>query len=167
MRLHCQCHIVVMALTSTPLRPVALQQPQRPLRWYAPPWADEAGSVVIEAAFAIPLMIVLLAGLFSYGMWFATATTLQQVANEAARSVLGSLNAGERQMLIDQSIDSSLLHSGLIDPDDVTVSTAVAGRYFTVTLVYDGSKSVLFSQSLVPMPSSDVTRQATIELSNI
>lgn len=159
-----------MALTSTPLGPlgpVAPRQPQHPLRSCVRAWADEAGSVVIEAAFAIPLMIVLLAGLFSYGMWFATATTLQQVANEAARSVLGSLNAAERQMLIDQSIDSSLLHSGLINPNDVTVSTAVEGRFFTVTLVYDGSKSVLFSQSLVPMPSSDVTRQATIELSDI
>lgn len=145
-----------------PSEAVAVQQTRNPLRRIP---ADQSGSVVVEAAFALPIVILLLVGVISYGMWFATANTLQQVANEAARSVLGSLSVEERQMLVDQSIDNSLLHSGLVKADDVEVSTAVDGRFFTVTLFYDNSQNALFKQTLVPMPAAGVTRRATIELS--
>ena len=46
----------------------------------------ERGSVLVEAAFALPLMIILLLGILLYGGWLMTAHSLQQAANDAARA---------------------------------------------------------------------------------
>jgi Flp pilus assembly protein TadG len=125
---------------------------------------DERGAVLVEAAFALPMLIVLLLGVVTYGMWFASAHALQEVANEAARSTFGALNASERQSQVDRSIDNSLLNTGLVDAGRVVTTTDLDGTYYTVTVTYDISSDPLFAKSLVPLPGDSIVRSAVVEL---
>lgn len=126
--------------------------------------ADRSGAVLIEAAFALSLLLVMLVGIVTYGLWLMTANSLQQIANEAARSALGAMSAAERQELVDRSIASSLLHTGAVVADRVTVSTALDGDFFTVTLSYDATANAIFSATLIPLPADTIVRSAGIEI---
>lgn len=111
----------------------------------------------------LPVLILLLFGIVTYGLWLMTANSLQQVANEAARATLGSLNATERQQRVMEAISTSLRQTGAVAQEDVTITTAVSGAYYTVTLTYDTSAHALFSTSLVPLPGNSIVRRATVE----
>ena len=68
---------------------------------------DPSGSAMVEAAFAVPLMVILLLGILAYGSWFMTAHSLQQAANDAARASVAGLDSAERRMLVEQSVAAS------------------------------------------------------------
>ena len=125
---------------------------------------EERGSILIEAALSLSILIALLLGLVSYGVWMMSAHSLQQVANEAARATLGSFDAAERQMLVDRTIAAGLLKDTLVQSEKVTVSTQLAGDYFTVTLSYDASANPILATSLLPVPTDTIVRSATVEL---
>ena len=126
--------------------------------------ADERGAVLVEAAFVMPLIIAMLLGVVTYGLWFAEAHSLQQVANDAARSTLGTMNAAERQAQVDKTVDAGFNGGGLIKPANVVVTTALDGTYYTVTLSYDTEVDDLFANSLIPLPQKTIVRAATIQL---
>lgn len=126
--------------------------------------ADATGAVLIETAFVVPILVVLLAGVVSYAMYFMAAHSLQSVANEGARASLAGLNAAEREAIVSRAIDRSMLSATLVDPAKVTVQTSVQGTFFTVRLSYDASANEVFKASLVPLPSNRIVRSATIEL---
>jgi Flp pilus assembly protein TadG len=126
--------------------------------------SDQGGAVLIEAAFVIPLLVALLAGVVTYAMYFMAAHSLQSVANEGARASLAGLNSDERDALVDRAIEQSLLQATLVDPEEVAVETSVDGDFFTVRLDYDASANAVFSTSLIPMPGDHIVRSATIEL---
>lgn len=132
-----------------------------PLRRLA---SDTTGAVLIEAAFVVPILVVLLAGVVSYAMYFMAAHSLQSVANEGARASLAGLNAAERDEIVERAVERSMLSATLVDPAKVTVETSVTGTFFTVELDYDASDNAVFNASLVPLPSTHIVRSATIEL---
>ncbi|WP_226636064.1 TadE family protein [Novosphingobium profundi] len=125
------------------------------------------GAVLVEAALALPVLIMLLLGVVTYGGWFMAAHSLQQVANEAARASVAGLDALERRQLVDTSVADSVLHTGTLDPDLVTVQTGLDGQYYRVTLVYDVSQAEMFSNSLVPLPGDTIARASTVQLAGI
>lgn len=147
------------ALTSS--RTVPQQKAARGFRDLA---SDDSGAVLIEAAFVLGILVVLLGGVVTYGLWFMSAHSLQQVANEGARASLGGLDAKERAALVQRAVDRSLLQATLVDPEEVTVETATDENFFTVSLTYDASENAIFNASLVPVPSDTIIRKATIEL---
>lgn len=128
---------------------------------------DEHGSTIVEAAVALPLMIFLLLGAISYGIWFMAAHSVQQAANEGARAALAALDAGERAQIVDDVVENGVLSVGTIDPDHLLVETDLTQNLFTVTLTYDPSQHVLLNSSLIPMPQGPIRRVASVRLSSI
>lgn len=128
---------------------------------------DTRGAVLVEAALALPVLISLLLGVMTYGGWFMAAHSLQQVANEAARASIAGLDESERRQLVDASIANSVLHAGTLDPDLVTVRSAIDGPYFRVTLTYAVEQSSMFRNALVPLPGDTITRDATVQLPDL
>ncbi|HSI16265.1 MAG TPA: TadE family protein, partial [Sphingomonas sp.] len=47
---------------------------------------DLRGVAVVEMAIVLPVLLVILMGIVTYGSWFLTAHSVQQVANDAARA---------------------------------------------------------------------------------
>ncbi|AKM11768.1 TadE/TadG family type IV pilus assembly protein [Croceicoccus naphthovorans] len=130
-------------------------------------WHDQSGSVIVEAAFALPLMITVLLGLVSYGSWFLTAHNVQSAANDAARAALSGLDNAERIRLVSGSIERSVLNGTSLDPSRVDVTTTLDGAYYTVTVRYDGSDTLIDPTSLLPFPSSTIERSAIVRLAAI
>ncbi len=126
--------------------------------------ASEAGAVLVEVALSLPILIILMIGIISYGVWLTAAHAVQQAANEAARAALGGLSATERQSLAAESVTRSLSGNGVIDPGLVTISTSQTGNFYSVAVIYDASRSRLFSASLVPLPTGQIRRASVVKL---
>lgn len=125
---------------------------------------DEKGSMVVEAAFALPILITVMLGIVSYGSWFVAAHNVQSAANDAARSALAGLNQAERTRLVTASIEASVIGSDHLDPTKLVVQTNLDGAYYTVTVTYDGSGTLMGATSLLPLPSSTIERTAVVRL---
>lgn len=124
----------------------------------------DRGSSLVEAAFALPLMIALLFGILVFGTWFMTAHSLQQAANDAARVAVAGLNTAERRTLVDQSLNASLAAFPAPSPQSITVGTAENGGYYTVTLSYALSNAPLFAATPFPLPAATIQRSAVVRI---
>lgn len=129
--------------------------------------SERRGAVLVEAAFTLPVLILLLLGVLTWGGWFMAAHSLQEVANDAARASVAGLDALERRQIVEATVAKSVLNTGTLDPDLVTVTTGVDGDFYRVTLTYDLSKSQIFQNSLVPLPGDTINRNAIVQLSGV
>lgn len=128
--------------------------------------AHQRGGVLVEAAFALPLMILLLLGILLYGCWFMTAHTLQQAANDAARAAVAGLTDTERRALVDQSVAASRSAFPLPGAQTIGVSAVPNSGYYTVTLTYNLSNAPIFSAAPFPIPASQIQRSAVIRIAS-
>ncbi len=126
---------------------------------------DERGSAAIEFAVLGPLLTLMLLGIMAYGGCFWISHSVQQLANDAARSAVGGLSAAERQSLAQATLASEAPTYPNLTASLVTLTESESGQLVTVSIAYDASASVFWAmKSLVPMPSSTIERQATIQL---
>ena len=123
-----------------------------------------AGSVLIEAAFAIPVLITLLFGMVIYGSWFMTAHSLQQAANDAARAAVAGLDPTERLALVNQSVNASRPAFPSPAAQAIAVSTDYRDNFYRVTLRYDLANTPIFSASLFPIATPLLERSAVVRI---
>jgi Flp pilus assembly protein TadG len=125
------------------------------------------GAVLVEAAIVLPILITILLGVLTYGGWFMAAHALQEVANDAARASVAGLDALDRKKIVDDVVAKSVLHTGTLEPDLVTVATGIDDDFYQVTLTYDLSRSKIFRNSLVPLPGDTIERGASVQLNSM
>jgi Flp pilus assembly protein TadG len=126
---------------------------------------SEDGSAAIEFAVMGPLLTVMLLGIIAYGGCFWISHSIQQLANDAARSTVGGLSTAERQSLAQATLASEALTYPNLTANLATLSESENGQTVTVSVSYDASASVFWAmRDLVPMPSSTIVRQATIQM---
>ena len=65
--------------------------------------ASRAASAAVEFAIVGPVLLLLMSGIFTYGGYFLTAHTVQQLANDAARASIAGLDDTERLALARES----------------------------------------------------------------
>lgn len=145
----------------------AIRTVRHPASFFHRLHSDDRGAVLIEAAFVLPLVIILLLGSVSYGVWFMAAHSVQQAANEGARAVLAGIDAEDREAIVAEVVSEGVLSAGTVDASKVTVETELEGNVYTVSVSYDISDSLLRSTSLIPLPEGPITRQARVRLSSI
>ncbi|MBH2000588.1 MAG: pilus assembly protein [Sphingomonadaceae bacterium] len=124
----------------------------------------DAGSMLVEAAFALPLLVTLLLGILVYGSWFMTAHSLQQAANDAARSAVAGLNASERRILVDQSLAASRAAFPAPAAQTIATGTSESGGYYRVTLRYDLSHAPIFAATPIPIALATLERSAVVRI---
>lgn len=124
------------------------------------------GVTAIEFAFILPVFLLLLFGIVCYGGYFWMAHDVQQVANDAARSALGGLDATERRAIAERSVAEHIADGGSLEAERTAVRVAERGESITVTVSYDASGSAFWqtASSLFPMPSTTIARSASVTL---
>jgi Flp pilus assembly protein TadG len=137
--------------------------------WIAPPRARrfgvEDGSVAVEFAFIGPLLILVLSGIFTYGGYFLTAHTVQQIANDAARAAIAGLDDDERQQIASTSAAQDIATQTFMRGDLKAVTVTRAGDMVTVGVSYDAREDVYWAfAALLPVPSPLIARSATIRV---
>ncbi len=126
---------------------------------------SRSGAAAVEFAFVGPMMVVLLLGIMSYGGYFWLAHSVQQLANDAARAAVAGLSASERQSLAQATISAELPNYAFLTTSGMVTSVNTQTTAMTVSIAYNASQTPFFALGgLVPMPSSTITRTATIKL---
>ena len=126
---------------------------------------DTSGAAAVEFAFVGPLIVVMLLGVMSYGGYFWLAHSVQQLANDGARAAVAGLSATERQQLAQSTISGEIANYAFLTSTGLVTTVNTTTTSMTVSLAYNASQTPFFALgSLVPMPSSTITRTATIKL---
>ena len=125
-------------------------------------WQETRGAALVEAAFALPIIIVLMMGVVSYSYWMLISQSLQQVANDAARASLAGLSQIEREAIARTSVSASIIESTGLATDKVRTSVSENAGYFRIVVSYDGSENAILTGTIVPLPSTTISRDASI-----
>jgi Flp pilus assembly protein TadG len=128
---------------------------------------DRRGTAVVEMAITLPILLMLLMGIISYGDWLLTAHSVQQAANDAARSAIAGLSSTERASLAQASMQIAIRRAGALNPDKATLAVDDDGATLVVRLRYDASSDPLLHLTFVPMPSATIQRSAAIVLDSL
>jgi Flp pilus assembly protein TadG len=130
--------------------------------------AARAGTAAVEFAIVGPVLILLMLGMVTYGGYFLTAHTVQQLANDAARAAIAGLDDDERLMLARESASASLASQAFMRGQLSRLEVNRSGATMAVSVTYDAREDVYWSfDSLVPVPSPDISRTATIRLGGL
>ncbi|GAN00476.1 Mll7596 protein [alpha proteobacterium U9-1i] len=129
---------------------------------------NEGGTAAVEFAIIAPVLIAMLMGIISFGSYFWTAHTVQQMANDAARAAIGGLSDPERTELARASLSAGMADQGMMDPTRMSVEISRTGPSLTVSVAYDASDSIFAAlSSLIPITETRVERSASIRLGGL
>lgn len=127
--------------------------------------SDSGGNAAIEFALVSPVLLAFLLGIISYGGYFWLAHNVQELANDAARAAIAGLDGAERTSLAQDSLNSEIAEYGALSPQRVHAEYRGSDEAFTVSIAYDASGSAFWAAAgLIPMPSSTITRSASVRL---
>ncbi len=129
---------------------------------------SDAGSAAVEFAIIGPVLVLVLMGIFTYGGYFLTAHTVQQMANDAARSAIGGLDDTERLALARESARASLTNQIHMRGEIASLELRRNGSNIAIDVTYDASHDMYWAfESLVPVPTPQISRTATIRLGGV
>ena len=125
--------------------------------------ADTSGSAAVEFAIVGPVLFLLMTGIFTYGGYFLTAHTIQQLTNDAARASIAGLDDNERLTLARDAMMSGIASQRFMRGDLSRITVTRDGLAINVAVTYDASEDVYWAfQTLVPAPPSTISRTSTI-----
>ena len=85
---------------------------------------SETGQAIVEAAFVIPLLILLLCGILDFGWIFANQLEVDNCSREGARFAVVNADAADLTTLVTGRVESV---AGLSSADDITVVVDFVG----------------------------------------
>ena len=115
---------------------------------------DRAGNAAVEFAIIGPVLLLLLMGIFTYGGYFLTAHTIQQLTNDAARASIAGLDDEERLALARGAMQAGIANQSFMRGElSPTSALTRDGEMISVAVTYDASEDVYWAfQSLIPAP---------------
>lgn len=120
----------------------------------------ERGAAIVEMALVLPLLLALLMGVLVYGHYFMLAHSVQQAANDGARTSIVGLDAADRSAVASRAVGRSL------QAVDGTHSVAVSetSEAITVAVTFTAPQDSFLRSSFVPSPDNVIRARATFEL---
>lgn len=125
------------------------------------------GVAMIEFAIIAPVFIMILAGIVAYGGYFWRAHSLQQIANDAARTAIAGLTAAERSELAHDVVAREMGPLAGLPVDNADLHIQETGDLLIVSLTYDASDDAFLQLGLVPLPDRLIRRTAAIRLAGL
>lgn len=115
--------------------------------------SNQRGAAMVEMALVLPILVMLLLGIFEFGRAYNAKITLTHAAREAVR---------EYSITGDADLAGATLVASVVplDPDLVTMSTTdcTRGLPTSVTATYPFTYSFLFGEATITMTSTAVMR---------
>lgn len=123
------------------------------------------GSAAVEFAIVGPVLLLLMTGIFTYGGYFLTAHTVQQLANDAARASIAGLDDEERLSLAREAMRAGIANQRFMRGEVSRVDLTRDGSTISLAVTYDASEDVYWAfQTLIPAPPSTISRNSTIRM---
>ncbi|MEQ9812999.1 MAG: pilus assembly protein [Azospirillaceae bacterium] len=128
---------------------------------------SETGSVAIEFALTLPILLAITFGTVGFGLHMSARLTLEQIAGEAARASVAGLDDGERAELAEEAVaDRLAAYGGVVNPALVVVDVGADpgdSDRFRVALTYDvGGLGIGAFSAFVPLPDLTITASAIV-----
>lgn len=124
------------------------------------------GGAAVEFAILAPVYLLMLAGMLAYGLYFAAAHSLQQLAADAARVAISGLDETERNALVGRYLDLHAAKYLLIDRAHLTYAIGDDPKDATqyhVLLRYDAVELPIWNlYPPLPRPGRYLSHGATI-----
>lgn len=127
---------------------------------------DRRGTAAIEFAILTPVFLLMMTGMLAYGLYFGAASTLQQMAADAARVAIAGITDAERDRLVERFLDTHAGDYMLIDPARLTHRI---GQHpsdpdqYVVVLSYDASDLPIWNlYPPLPLPSQTIVYGTSI-----
>jgi len=128
----------------------------------------DAANAAVEFAIIGPVLVMLMLGMFTYGGYFLTAHTVQQIANDAARAAIAGLDDDERMELARQATQAGLSNQQYMRGTIARLELSRSESTLALSLTYDASEDLYWSfESLLPVPAPEISRTATIRLGGL
>ncbi len=129
--------------------------------------AARRGGAAVEFAIIGPVLLLLLSGVITYGGYFLTAHTVQQLSNDAARAAIAGLDDDERLMLARDAVRNGIANQAFMRGES-QVELHRDGSMMRVRVSYDASEDVYWAfEALLPVPRPEISRAATIRLGGL
>lgn len=126
---------------------------------------DRAGNAAVEFALVGPVLLLMLMGIFTYGGYFLTAHTVQQLTNDAARASIAGLDDEERLSLARDAMRAGISNQDFMRGELSQITLTRNGQTIDLAVTYDASEDVYWAfQSLIPAPPHAISRRATIRV---
>jgi Flp pilus assembly protein TadG len=124
--------------------------------------ADRRGAAIVEFAILLPVLILIMLGMLSYGQYFLLAHSIQQLANDAARATVAGVTPAERLTIAGATVTRE--KASLPEAASAAITTAVdeATEKVTVRVRLDASNTPLFRNTIVPLPDAVIERRAVV-----
>jgi Flp pilus assembly protein TadG len=142
------------------------------MQWKICRWiGDTRATSAVEFAILAPVFILMLTGMMAYGIYFGAASSIQQIAADAARTAIAGLDETERNDLVEAFLDGNAEDYLFIErarlsftigdkPDDPS--------QYRVTVRYDASDLPIWNLSVpLPLPSPVIAYTSTIRRGGI
>ena len=120
------------------------------------------GATAVEFALLSPILLMMLAGIVTYGGYFWTSHAIQQLTNDAARASVAGITAAERKTLAQTMVTTEIGDYSFLKPAMVTVSVVEQTNVYVVQVSYNGADSPFALGGLVPGPPATIVRQAAV-----
>jgi len=126
------------------------------------------GNAAAEFAIVAPLLLVMMAGIFNYGGYFFIAHTVQQLANDSARAAIAGLDDSERASLAESAVRAGMQGQPLLSGELAEVAVSRNDGSLRVFVHYNAENDIFWTlATLIPSPSPDIRRSATIRLGGL
>lgn len=126
-------------------------------------FSDRSGGAAVEFAIIGPVLFLLMTGVFTYGGYFLTAHTIQQLANDAARASIAGLDDEERLALARDAMQAGIANQSFMRGELSRLELTRQGAAISLAVTYDAGEDVYWAfQTLIPAPPSTISRNATI-----
>jgi Flp pilus assembly protein TadG len=130
--------------------------------------SEESGVTAVEFALVAPVFIVMLLGMMFYGMYFAAAHSVQELAADAARASVAGLDTAERQKIVATYVaESSDNYTMLREAKVVATGNPHPGdplRFNVTVQVAASNLPVGPLNKIFPVPSSTIARTAVVRV---
>lgn len=118
-------------------------------------------------AIVLPVLLLLIFGIITYGSWLAISHSVQQAANEGGRAALSGLTVDERATLARTTANDVLVRTLDVNTSKIAVSVQDDGATLIVNVVYDAANSPLLMLPLIPAPSTRIERKTVMKLTGL
>ena len=127
---------------------------------------ERAGTAALEFAIVTPALLMMFVGMIAFGILFMNLHEVQELASSAARASVPGLSATERNSLAQGFVTQALASSIMLNPADVTVTTATSGTpatMYSVTVNYNLKDTVIPKLAqIISQKFNNVSRTSTV-----